>query len=90
MPELMVKLAFTTITQENCIAYIEHADYIIIDSALYSCLDTCTLLILYTLIFIDHVPLNYALTQLNPPVALHTHLQSVSHYHGAGAIHLVV
>jgi len=28
MTELMVKLAFTTITQGNCIAYIEHAGYI--------------------------------------------------------------
>lgn len=28
MPEVMVKLAFTTITQGNCIAYIEHAGYI--------------------------------------------------------------
>ena len=26
-PELVVKLAFTTITQENCLAYIEHAGY---------------------------------------------------------------
>ena len=27
IPELMVKLAFTTITQKNCLAYIEHAGY---------------------------------------------------------------
>ena len=27
-PELMVKLAFTTVTQENCLSYIEHAGYI--------------------------------------------------------------
>ena len=26
-PELMVKLAFTTMTQENCLAYIQHAGY---------------------------------------------------------------
>ena len=27
IPKLMVKLAFTIITQENCLAYIEHAGY---------------------------------------------------------------
>ena len=26
-PELMVKLALTTITQENCLAYVQHAGY---------------------------------------------------------------
>ena len=39
---------------------------------------------------IDLVPLNYALSQLDPPFVPRIPLRSIFHCHGAGVVHLII